>query len=249
VPGTTRDSLDIHCTFNGRAYQLIDTAGIRRQAKLDEAVEIFSVQRSYQAIKRADICLLVIDCAGGAKMQDRKVAQLILEEKKPCILVMNKYDLYHPSAKQKDRIEELEESMRREFFFLNYAPLVAISAKNREHIGKLFVQIEGVRRGAQTRIGTGVLNRLLHQAIENTPGPLGRSQHAFKLLYATQTNSPEDEEVPVPQFVLFANRAAKLTDSYLRFLESVIRKEWPAPGVPFRMSVRGKQPKEKRGGR
>lgn len=249
VPGTTRDSLDIHCTFNGRAYQLIDTAGIRRQAKLDEAVEIFSVQRSYQAIKRADICLLVIDCAGGAKMQDRKVAQLILEEKKPCILVMNKYDLYHPSAKQKDRIEELEESMRREFFFLNYAPLVAISAKNREHIGKLFVQIEAVRRGAQTRIGTGVLNRLLHQAIENTPGPLGRSQHAFKLLYATQTNSPEVEEVPVPQFVLFANRAAKLTDSYLRFLESVIRKEWPAPGVPFRMSVRGKQPKEKKGGR
>lgn len=249
VPGTTRDSLDIQCVFNGRTYQLIDTAGIRRQAKLDEAVEIFSVQRSYQAIKRADICLLVIDCAGGAKMQDRKVAQLILEERKPCILVMNKYDLYHPSAKQKDRIEELEEKMRREFFFLNYAPLVAISAKNRQHIGKLFVQIEAVRRGAQTRISTGILNRLLHQAIENTPGPLGRSQHAFKLLYATQTNNPEEEEVPVPQFVLFANRAAKLTDSYLRFLESVIRKEWPAPGVPFRMSVRGKQPKEKKGGR
>lgn len=246
VPGTTRDSLDIHCTYNGRAYQLIDTAGIRRQAKLDEAVEIFSVQRSYQAIKRADICLLIIDCAGGAKMQDRKVAQLILEEKKPCILVMNKYDLYHPSAKQKDRIEELEEKMRREFFFLNYAPLVAISAKNRQHIGKLFVQIEAVRRGAQTRIGTGALNRLLHQAIENTPGPLGRSTHSFKLLYATQVNSPEDEQVPVPQFVLFANRAAKLTDSYLRFLESVIRDEWPAPGVPFRMSVRGKEAKEKR---
>jgi GTP-binding protein len=249
VPGTTRDSLDIHCTFNGRPYQLIDTAGIRRQAKLDEAVEIFSVQRSYQAIKRADICLLVIDCAAGAKMQDRKVAQLILEEKKPCILVMNKYDLFHPSAKQKDRIEELDELMRREFFFLNYAPLVAISAKNRQHIGKLFVQIEAVRRGAQTRIGTGALNRLLHQAIENTPGPLGRSQHAFKLLYATQANHPEDDEVPVPQFVLFANRAAKLTDSYLRFLESVIRKEWPAPGVPFKMSVRGKPAKEKRGGR
>ncbi len=245
VPGTTRDSLDIHCEFNGRRYQLIDTAGIRRQARLDEAVEIFSVQRSYQAIKRADICLLVIDCAGGAKMQDRKVAQLILEERKPCILVMNKYDLYHPSAKQKDRIEELEETMRREFFFLNYAPLVAISAKKREHIGKLFVQIEAVRRGAQTRIGTGALNRLLHEAIANTPGPLGRSAHAFKLLYATQVNSPEEEQVPVPHFVLFANRAAKLTDSYLRFLESVIRKEWPAPGVPFRMSVRGKEPKEK----
>ncbi len=246
VPGTTRDSLDVHCTFNGKRYQLIDTAGIRKQAKIDDAVEVFSIQRSFQAIKRADICLLVIDCADGAKMQDRKIAQMILEERKPCILVMNKFDLFHPSAKQKDRLEELSETMRREFFFLHYAPLVAISAKNKDNIGKLFVQIEAVRRGAQSRIGTGVLNRLLHTAIENTPGPLGRSHQSFKLLYATQVNEAEGFEVPVPHFVLFANRAAKMTDSYLRYLETVIRGEWPAPGVPFRMSVRGKQPKEKK---
>jgi len=243
VPGTTRDSLDIHCTFNGKRYQLIDTAGIRKQSKVDDAVEIFSVQRSYQAVKRADLCLLIIDCADGAKMQDRKIAQLILEERKPCILVMNKFDLYHPSAKQKDRIEELTEKMRQEFFFLNYAPLVATSAKNKDNIGKLFVQIEAVRKGSQSRIGTGVLNRLLRDAMENTPGPLGRSPLSFKLLYATQVNEAEDFAVPVPHFVLFANRAAKMTEGYLRFLETVIRKEWPAPGVPFRMSVRGKQPK------
>lgn len=245
VAGTTRDSLDVYCTFNGKNYQLIDTAGIRRQAKVDDAVEIFSIQRSYQAIKRADLCLLVIDCAGGAMMQDRKIAQMILEEKKPCILVMNKFDLYHPSAKQKDRLEELDEKMRREFFFLHYAPLVAISAKNKDNIGKLFVQIENVRKGAQGRIGTGLLNRLLHDTIENTPGPLGRSPQTFKLLYVTQVNESEDVAIPVPHFVLFANRAAKMTEGYLRFLESTIRKEWPAPGVPFRMSVRGKQPKDK----
>jgi GTP-binding protein len=245
VAGTTRDSLDINCTFNGKRYQLIDTAGIRRQAKLDDDVEIFSVQRSYQAIKRADICLLVIDCAEGAKMQDRKIAQLILEERKPCILVMNKFDLYHPSAKQKDRLEELSEKMRREFFFLNYAPLIATSAKNKDNIGKLFVQVEAVRKGSQSRIGTGVLNRMMQKAIEDTPGPLGRSPKAFKLLYVTQVNEAEDHNVPVPHFVFFANRAAKMTEGYLRFLESVIRKEWPAPGVPFRMSVRGKQPKDK----
>ena len=245
VAGTTRDSLDINCTFNGKRYQLIDTAGIRRQAKLDDDVEIFSVQRSHQAIKRADICLLVIDCAEGAKMQDRKIAQLILEERKPCILVMNKFDLYHPSAKQKDRLEELSEKMRREFFFLNYAPLIATSAKNKDNIGKLFVQVEAVRKGSQSRIGTGVLNRMMQKAIEDTPGPLGRSPKAFKLLYVTQVNEAEDHNVPVPHFVFFANRAAKMTEGYLRFLESVIRKEWPAPGVPFRMSVRGKQPKDK----
>ena len=245
VAGTTRDSLDILCTYNGKPYQLIDTAGIRRQAKVDDHVEIFSIQRSYQAIKRADICLLVVDCAEGAKMQDRKIAQLILEERKPCILVMNKFDLFHPTAQQKDRLEELKEMMAREFFFLSYAPLVATSAKEKDNIGKLFVQIEQVRKGAQTRIGTGVLNRLLHQAIENTPGPLGRSRYAFKLLYVTQVgDTHEHAQVPIPHFVMFANRATKMTDSYLRFLETVIRSEWPAPGVPFRMSVRGKEPKE-----
>jgi GTPase len=244
VPGTTRDALDIQATWNGKKYQLIDTAGIRRRAHLDTVVEISSVERSVQSIKRADLCLLVIDCAAGAKMQDRKIAQIILEERKPCILVMNKWDLFHPDAPQKDRIEFLDELMRREFFFLNYAPLVAISAKNKDHIGKLFVQIEKVRNGAQNRIGTGALNRLLANAIENTPGALGRSTHSFKLLYATQVNEAEGFAIPVPHFVLFANRAAKLTDSYLRYLEKVIRDEWNAPGVPFRMSVRGKGPKK-----
>jgi GTP-binding protein len=134
--------------------------------------------------------------------------------------------------------------MRREFFFLHYAPLVAISAKKKEQIGKLFVQVEAVRKGVQDRIGTGVLNRLLQKAIADAPGPLGRSRHAFKLLYATQVND-SDSAVPVPHFVLFANRAAKMTGGYLRYLESVIRKEWPAPGVPFKMSVRGKEPQKR----
>ena len=185
----------------------------------------------------------MVDCADGAKMQDRKIAQLILQERKPCLLVMNKFDLYHPSAKKKDRMEELEESMRREFFFLHYAPLIAISAREKQFIGKLFQAVEGIRKGARNRVGTGVLNRQLHQAIDNSPGPLGHSHTSFKLLYATQVNSADDSAIPVPHFVLFANRAAKLTDSYLRYLESVIRKEWPAPGVPFRMSVRGKPAK------
>lgn len=246
VAGTTRDALDIQATWNSKKYQLIDTAGIRRRANLDTYVEISSVDRSIQSIKRADLVLLVVDCADGAKMQDRKIAQIILEERKPCILVMNKWDLFHPDGKQKDRIEHLEEIMRREFFFLHYAPLVAISAKNKEHIGKLFVQIEKVRSGSQNRISTGSLNRLLHTAIENTPGALGRSTHSFKLLYATQVNEAEEFAIPVPHFVLFANRASKLTESYTRYLEKVIRDEWPAPGVPFRMSVRGKGPKKER---
>ena len=246
VAGTTRDALDIQATWNGKRYQMIDTAGIRRRAHLDSFVEISSVDRAVQSIRRADLCLLVIDCAVGAKMQDRKIAQIILEERKPCLLVMNKWDLFHPGGTQKDRLEHLEEIMRREFFFLPHAPLIALSAKNKEHVGKLFVQIEKVRSGAQNRISTGALNRLLAHAIENTPGALGRSTHSFKLLYATQVNEAEHFAIPVPHFVLFANRAAKLTESYLRYLEKVIRDEWPAPGVPFRMSVRGKTPRKER---
>ncbi len=243
VAGTTRDSLDISVVHAGRRYTLIDTAGIRRRARIDTQVEIHSIQRALQSIKRADLCLLVIDCADGAKMQDRKIAQLILQERKPCLLVMNKFDLFHPTAKKKERLEHLEETMRREFFFLHYAPLIAISAREKQFIGKLFQAVENIRKGAKNRIGTGVLNRLLHQAIDNSPGPLGHAKFSFKLLYATQVNSAEDSPIPVPHFVLFANRAAKLTDSYLRHLENVIRSEWPAPGVPFRMSVRGKPAK------
>ena len=248
VAGTTRDSLDIRCTINKHDYILIDTAGIRKQAKIDEPVEIFSINQAIKSIKRADLCLLVIDCAEGAKMQDRKIAQIILEEQKPCILVMNKYDLYHPYGSQKDRIEELTEKIRREFFFLSYAPIVAVSAKNAMYMDKLFKAVERVRRGAQTRIGTGELNRILSRAIANSPTSMGNSPIAFKLLYATQVNKSENSVIPVPHFALFANRATKMQDSYLRHLEKVIRAEWPAEGVPFRMSVRGKEAKSKQGG-
>jgi GTP-binding protein len=245
VAGTTRDALDVDCQYNGKLYRFIDTAGIRRQSKIDNPVEIFSIQRSLLSIKRADVCLLVIDCADGAKMQDRKVAQTILEYNKPCILVMNKFDLFHPTAKKKDRLDMLKDIMEREFFFLKHAEIIATSAKNKEHIGKILQTVETMREQANNRIGTGILNRLLINAIENAPGPLGRSHHSFKLLYATQVNQQEDQLIPVPHFVLFANRASKLQESYLRYLETVIRSEWPAVGIPFKFSVRGKIAKSK----
>ncbi|MBL9116336.1 MAG: ribosome biogenesis GTPase Der [Verrucomicrobiaceae bacterium] len=243
VAGTTRDSLDIKHTRGEQTYQLIDTAGIRRQAKLDDDVEIFSVKRAVQSIERADICLLVVDCAEGIKMQDRKIAQLILESRKPCILVMNKWDLFHPSAKPKDRMEELTETVKREFFFLHFAPIVPVSAKKNQGLDKLFKTIDSVKEGAQKRVGTGVLNRVLQRAIDYSPGPIGTGSHTFKLLYATQVNHREEEAVPVPHFVLFANRAFKLQDSYLRFLESKIREEFPGVGLPFVLKVKGKAKK------
>lgn len=240
IAGTTRDALDIQCTIGEQRYQLIDTAGIRRQAKIHDHVESFSVQRAIQSIERADLCILMIDCAEGATMQDRKIAQLILEAHKPCILVMNKWDLYHPEMKLSERREKLEEDMRREFFFLGYAPIISISAKNKQNLDKLTTCIERVRAGAQKRISTGQLNRLLHHAIDNTPGPLGAGPNTFKLLYATQVNHTETKAIPVPHFVLFANRAYRLQDSYLRFLESKIREVFKGEGLPFFIKIKAK---------
>ncbi|MBL9146669.1 MAG: ribosome biogenesis GTPase Der [Verrucomicrobiaceae bacterium] len=240
VAGTTRDSLDIQCKIHGKKYQLIDTAGIRRQAKIHDEVEAFSVQRAIQSIERADLCLLIVDCEEGAKMQDRKIAQIILEKHKPCIIVMNKWDLYKPKEKVRVRHQELEEKIRREFFFLSYAPIIMISAKNRENLEKLTSCIERVRAGAQRRVGTGQLNRILHHAIDNTPGPLGAGPNTFKLLYATQVNNTDDKPIPVPHFVLSANRVFRLQDSYLRFLESKIREIFPGEGLPFFLKIKAK---------
>jgi GTP-binding protein len=245
MAGTTRDSLDVKCELFGKPYWLIDTAGIRRRAKVDDEVEAFSIHQAITSMERADICLLIIDCAAGATMQDRKIAQLILQKRKPCILVMNKFDLYHPGIREKDRRASLVEDMRREFFFLSYAPMITISAKKGENLDKLFKTVEAVRRGSQQRIGTGALNRLLADAISNNAGPIGTGPHTFKLLYATQTNQREFKAVPVPHFVLFCNRAFKLHESYLRFLESQIRKEFPGSGLPFTLKVKGKEPLKK----
>jgi len=241
VAGTTRDAVDIPCEVNGRRYLLIDTAGLRRKAKIHDEVETFSALQAARSIKRADLCVLIVDCAEGATMQDRKIAQIIVNEQKPCIIVLNKFDLYHPDAKKADRLDALMETMRREFFFMPYAPMLAVSAKHGQQVYKVFAEVEKIRDGAQHPPGTGVLNRLLHDTVDNSSAALGRSGKSFHLLYATFVKDEEPGEIPVPHIVLFANRVDRLQDSYLRHLESVVRKTWPADGIPIRFSVRGKE--------
>lgn len=240
VAGTTRDAIDIPCEIDGRSYTLIDTAGLRRKAKIHDEVETFSAMQATKSIRRADLCLLMVDCT-GITMQDRKIAQLIVEERKPCIILLNKFDLYHPSAKLKDRTEELLEHAGREFFFLRYAPMIALSVKDGKYLDKAFRAIESVVKGARTPLGTGQLNRLIQRAIASSPQIAGNSGRTFNLLYATIRKDDDPPAVPAPEIILFANRADKLHESYLRHLESVIREEWPAPGLPFHWSVRGKK--------
>ncbi|WP_009963550.1 ribosome biogenesis GTPase Der [Verrucomicrobium spinosum] len=243
IAGTTRDAIDIPCTVAGKNYTLVDTAGLRRKAKIQDAVESFSAMQATKTIRRADLCLLMVDCAEGISMQDRKIASLIVEYQKPCIILLNKFDLYHPTGKMKDRTEELLENAGREFFFLRHAPMIPVSAKEKQFLDKVFKAIERVHHGAKNPPGTGVLNRMLQKAIASSPAAVGRSGSSFNLLYATFRKEDEPSAIPVPNIVLFANRADKLQESYLRHLESTIREAWPAEGLPFQWTIRGKEKK------
>jgi GTPase len=232
VAGTTRDAIDVPYEREGQHYLLIDTAGIRQRTKRDTSVEVFSVMRSEKSIRRADICLLVIDALSGVVSQDRRIAKMIIDENKPCIVLLNKFDLFHPEASYQDRIEHFKEDLGDDLFFIPYAPKVAISAKHRQHLGKIFGAIDTVVETSRKPVSTGALNRLLQQSIERNPPPV-RNNKRLKLLYATQKREDSPGVVPVPEYLLFVNHADLLTRTYERFLENQIRKEYPMEGLPF----------------
>jgi GTP-binding protein len=240
VAGTTRDSVDIPHEMGGHHYTLVDTAGLRRKAKIHDMVETHSAMSATRSIRRADICLLMVDCT-EMTMQDRKIAQLIVQERKPCVILLNKFDLFHPTAKMKDRLEELHEQAGREFFFLRHAPMIALSAKESKFLDKAFHAVDAVVKGAKNPPGTGTLNRLIQGAVKRSPQISGASGRMFNILYATLKKQDVPVAVPAPEIILFANRADKLDESYLRHLESVIREEWPAPGLPFSWTIKGKK--------
>lgn len=247
VAGTTRDAVDVPYSRNGVPYLLIDTAGIRKRTRRDTSVEVFSVMRSEKSIRRADLCLLVIDASSGVTSQDRRIAKMVIDESKPCLVVLNKFDLYHPDAKYRDRIEQFKEELGDDLFFLPYAPKVAVSARQRDHLGKIFEAVERVLRSATEPAPTGALNRLLQTAIERNPPPV-RSGKRLKLLYATQQREDEPRRVPVPRYLLFVNHAELLTRTYERFLENQIRGAFPMEGLPFVFEVKSRV-SEKKGSR
>jgi len=246
VAGTTRDAVDIPYERDGTPYTLIDTAGIRAKNKRDSTVEIFSAMRTEKMIHRAHLCALVIDSADGVHAQDRKIARMILDAGRPCIVLLNKFDLFHPDAKFRDRLEELEEHVGRELFFLEYAPMVAVSALKRDFISQVFKAVERVRRAALKAPGTGALNRILEQAMITYPPPAKKSGHRLKLLYATLAKKQVKTPLPVPRFVLFVNRRAYLSNNYARYLENEIRKHAPFTGLPIRFDIREREKKPKK---
>jgi GTP-binding protein len=237
LAGTTRDAIDILYERNGRRFIFIDTAGIRRRGKQSTSVEVFSVMRAERSIRRADLCVLIVDLTAGVTAQDKRIAGLIQAAQKPAIVILNKWDLVKPKRNQKEAIVKLVEAVRERIFFLDYAPVLITSSLTGEHVSKLLGSIERIQHAARQRIGTGVLNRLLRQAFEANP-PATIRRRRLKLFYSAQSKGKEDEHLQPPEFVLFVNDPRLLSQTYKRYLESRIRQAQPFPGLPIILTLR-----------
>ena len=246
IPGTTRDAVDIATERDGKPYILCDTAGIRHRSKHNTSVEVFSVMRSEKTIRRADLNILVLDATHGVTSQDKKIAGLIQKANKPAIIALNKWDLVSPGGRRDpDLLREHVARVRRELFFLDYAPVVVLSARTGENVRRIFTTVEKVRQHASRRAGTGELNRVIRAAIERQ-APAIKGNRRFKILYATQANGRDGGAITPPQFVLFVNDPALLPDSYVNYLCARIRDKWEFPGLPILLRLRGREGKNAR---
>ncbi len=228
IPGTTRDAIDTYLEWEGHPLILIDTAGIRRKGKIEPGLEKYSVLRALQAISRSDVSLLVIDGAEGVTSQDAHIAGYILEENKSVIVVVNKWDLVpkRPGIKS-----EYEKAVRVELRFLDYVPILFVSAKTGEGIDQIIPTVLRVQEERLVRISTGKLNRLIQEAIR-AHAPPSKAGRSLKIYYVTQTS------VSPPTFVFFVNDPELLHFSYERYLENAIRKHYPFVGTPLKFIFR-----------
>lgn len=237
LPGTTRDSVDISYERGAQQFLFIDTAGMRQRSKHSTSVEVFSVMRAERSIRRADLCVLIVDVVAGVTGQDKKIASLIQKARKASIVVANKFDLVKPKRGAKATVDEIVTLTLERLFFLDYAPVLVASALTGEHVDKLFRLITRVQRAAQAHIGTGVLNRQLQRAVAANPPPMV-SGRRLKIFYAAQASGEKDRPFGAPEFVLFVNDPKLLGETYRRYLEARIREIEPYPGLPIILTAR-----------
>ena len=237
IPGTTRDAIDtVFPAENGRVFNIIDTAGIRRKSVIEEeSLERYSVIRSIAAIRRCDVALLLIDAEDGVTEQDTKIAGLIHEEGKGVIIVVNKWDALD---KETGTLEKYKKEVMEKLKFMSYAPVLFISAKTGQRVNTLFDKVAEVYDTARRRITTGVLNDVINDAVSNLQPPL-QGTRRLKIYYATQT------DIQPPTFVLFVNYEELMSFSYERYLENYLRKSFVFDGTPIRLILREKNEKEK----
>ncbi|MCL2678514.1 MAG: ribosome biogenesis GTPase Der [Clostridiales bacterium] len=233
VPGTTRDATDTIIENDKGRFVLIDTAGIRRKSKVEESIERYSVLRSWMAVDRCDVCVIMIDASIGFTEQDSKIAGYAHEQGKGCVIAVNKWDAVEKDDKTMQKMRgELEEA----FSFMSYAPFIFISAKTGQRIKNLFELIVYVAQQNAMRISTGMLNDLLGHATARVQPPSDKGKR-LKIYYITQASTKP------PTFVCFVNSAKLFHFSYQRYLENRLRETFGLEGTPIRMIIRERDDK------
>lgn len=230
IPGTTRDAIDTYFENEEGKFVFIDTAGIRRQSKINESIEKYSTIRSWTAIERADVCLIMIDAKEGVTEQDTKIAGYAHEQGKASIIVVNKWDVVE---KETGTLEEYRKTVHEKLGFMLYAPVLFISAKTGQRVNKLYELIRYVANQSALRISTGVLNDLLNEATAMVQPPSDKGRR-LKIYYLTQAS------VKPPTFVLFVNDIELMHYSYERYIENHLRKSFGFEGTPIRFILRQK---------
>lgn len=228
VAGTTRDTIDTLVENKFGRFNFTDTAGLRRQSKIYDNIEKYSILRAKMAIERSDVCVIMIDASVGVTEQDTKVAGLAHDAGRACILAVNKWDAIEKNDKT---MQEFKKKLDADFAFMSYAPKVFISAKTGLRIDKLFECIVSSNEAANRRITTGMLNELLAQATTRVQPPSDKGKR-LKIFYMTQAS------VKPPTFVFFCNNAQLFHFSYQRYLENRIRETFALEGTPVKIVIR-----------
>ncbi|MCD8308272.1 MAG: ribosome biogenesis GTPase Der [Clostridia bacterium] len=232
IAGTTRDAIDTRFTApDGQAYTIIDTAGIRRKSRVDDDVEYYSVMRAFDAVRRADVCLLVVDSTEKITEQDTKIVGYVHEQGKPSVVVMNKWDLIE---KDTNTINKFQSELKEDLKFMDYFRSVYVSAKTGQRTDKILAAAKEVYDNSHRRVQTGILNDVISSAVRANEPPSYNGRR-LKIYYSTQI-----AEAP-PTFALFVNDGNLMHFSYERFLENTLRSAFDFSGTPIKIVTRDKK--------
>lgn len=234
MAGTTRDAIDTPVENEHGKYVLIDTAGIRRNAKIEDAIEKYSVLRANMALERSDVCLIMVDAGEGVTAQDERIAGLAHEAGRASIICVNKWDTVE---KDNNTHKEFTEKVYKALSYMTYAPIHFISAKTGQRVDKLFGEINYVNMQSSTRISTGMLNEVLAEATSRVQPPSDKGKF-LKIYYMTQVG------VKPPTFVIFCNNAELFHFSYQRYIENCLRETFGFAGTPIRLIIRERSDKD-----
>lgn len=237
VSGTTRDSIDSKITYKDKEFIIIDTAGIRKKAKVDWGVEKFAVDRAIRSIRECDIAVLVIDANEGISDQDKKISAIINEAGKGLIIAVNKWDIVEDKGTH--TMSQFEKKLTLEIPFLEWSPKIYISAVTKQRLNQIFEKSINVYEQCTKRVATGILNKIINEAYAMNP-PQSVKNKRLKILYSTQVN------VSPPTFVLFTNNGDLMKDHYKKYLEKKLREAFGFFGTPVRIALRERLPRKDR---